>query len=239
MSDARLNLFEQLQILRQSLIYALGGFLVIALPCLFFSNDLFELLARPLFQYHDGLNQLIATEVAAPFFVPIKLAMTLAFLLSLPLTAWLIWRYVAPGLYKHEKRYIWPLTLSSVSLFYAGTVFAFTLVLPIVFGFFAATTPDDVMVMTDMSSYLSFVLQLTLAFGFAFQIPVVLFALIRFGVVSRESIQAKRPYIIVGAFVIGMILTPPDVISQLMLAVPVWILFEVGLFCCRPAKTAL
>jgi sec-independent protein translocase protein TatC len=176
---------------------------------------------------------MIATDVAAPFFAPFKLTLVLAFFIAIPYVLYQIWAFVAPGLYKHEKRLISPLLFSSTILFYLGICFAYYVVFPLVFGFFANASPEGVQVATDINSYLNFVLKLFFAFGLAFEIPIAVVLLCWAGVTSPEDLKAQRPYIIVGAFVVGMLLTPPDVISQTMLAVPMLLLFEGGLFAAR------
>ena len=176
---------------------------------------------------------MIATDVAAPFFAPFKLTLVLSFFVAVPYVLYQIWSFVAPGLYKHEKRLVMPLLFSSTVLFYLGIAFAYYIVFPVVFGFFANTAPEGVQVATDISSYLDFVLKLFFAFGLSFEIPIAVVLLCWSGVTSPEDLKQKRPYIIVGAFVVGMLLTPPDVISQTMLAVPMLLLFEGGLFAAR------
>ena len=173
---------------------------------------------------------MIATEVAAPFLTPFKLTFFVAFLIAMPFILYQVWGFLAPGLYENEKGLILPLMASSVLLFYAGITFAYYVVFPLVFGFFTSAAPDNVTVMTDIGSYLDFVLKLFFAFGVAFEIPVVTIVLIRSGAISADSLAKKRPYIIVACFIVGMLLTPPDVISQVLLAVPMWMLFECGVF---------
>ena len=179
---------------------------------------------------------MIATGVASPFLTPFKLTLMVALFLSMPIILHQIWGFIAPGLYKHEKRIAVPLLVSSILLFYAGMAFAYFVVFPIMFGFFASVTPEGVAMMTDIGQYLDFVLTLFFAFGVAFEIPIATFLLIWVGVVDVASLRKSRPYVIVGCFVVGMILTPPDVFSQTMLAVPMWVLFEVGLLACGMLK---
>lgn len=173
---------------------------------------------------------MIAIEVASPFLIPFKLTLFLALFLSIPYVLYQLWSFVAPGLYKHERRLVYPLLVSSTVLFYAGAAFAYFVVFPLVFAFFTGTAPDGVSVMTDISRYLDFVLTLFFAFGMAFEVPVFTVLLVWTGMATQDGLRQKRPYIIVGAFVIGMLLTPPDIISQTLLAVPVWILFELGVY---------
>lgn len=195
-----------------------------------FSNSLFTALSGPLTAHLPDNSSMIAIEVASPFLIPFKLTLVLALFLAMPFILYQLWAFVAPGLYRHEKRLVMPLMISSTFLFYAGALFAYFVVFPLVFGFFTSTAPEGVSVMTDISRYLDFVLTLFFAFGLAFEVPVLTVVLVWTGMATQEGLRAKRPYIIVGAFVVGMLLTPPDVISQTLLAVPVWLLFEAGVF---------
>lgn len=195
-----------------------------------FSNKLFSWLSGPLMAHMPEGSSMIAIEVASPFLIPFKLTLFLALFLSIPYVLYQLWSFVAPGLYKHERRLVYPLLVSSTVLFYAGAAFAYFVVFPLVFAFFTGTAPDGVSVMTDISRYLDFVLTLFFAFGMAFEVPVFTVLLVWTGMATQEGLRQKRPYIIVGAFVIGMLLTPPDIISQTLLAVPVWILFELGVY---------
>lgn len=216
--------------LRTRLLRALVA-LLLAFVCLFpWAADLYALLAQPLLAKLPQGGQMIATDVTTPFFVPLKVAMMAAFVLSLPYSLFQLWRFVAPGLYSHEKRMVLPLVVSSLLLFLAGMAFVYFAVLPAVFGFITATAPAGVAVMTDIDKYLSFVLGMFLAFGVAFQVPIAVILLVRTGVVTVATLREARPYVIVGAFVVGAIFTPPDVISQLMLALPMWVLYEVGVW---------
>ncbi len=195
----------------------------------FFANELYAYLAVPLLQQMPKGSSMIAIDVASPFFAPFKLAGFMALLLGLPYVFHQAWAFVAPGLYRHEKRLVFPLILSSIILFYTGIAFAYFLVFPVMFGFFAAVAPQGVAVQTDISRYLDFVLGMFFAFGAAFEVPVLTVLLVWSGIVTRAWLAEKRSYIIVLSFVIGMILTPPDVVSQTLLAVPIWLLFELGL----------
>jgi len=202
---------------------------VVAFVCLFpWANDLYSLLARPLLSKLPHGGQMIATEVVTPFFVPVKVALMAAFLISLPYILYQAWAFVAPGLYKHERRFILPLVVASVALFACGMAFAYFLVFPVVFGFIIGIAPQGVAVMTDIGKYLDFVITMFLAFGITFEVPIVVVALAATGIVEVSAFKEGRPYVIVGAFVIGAIFTPPDVISQVMLAVPLWLLYELG-----------
>jgi len=204
--------------------------LLIVFVCLFpWASDLYALLAQPMLAKLPKGGQMIATDVTTPFFVPLKVAMMAAFLITLPYILYQIWRFVAPGLYSHEKRLVIPLIVASTLLFYFGIAFAYFAVFPIVFGFITASAPVGVAVMTDIDKYLSFVLSIFMAFGVTFQVPVAVVVLVRMGIVSVAKLREIRPYIIVGAFIIGAIFTPPDVVSQFMLAMPLWLLYEAGI----------
>lgn len=215
--------------LRQRLVRALVGFFVVFLLLFHWSGSIYHALARPLLQHLPSGSNMIAIEVTAPFFVPMKVTMLVALLVSLPNTLYQIWAFVAPGLYSHEKRLILPLVVSSVLLFCLGMAFAYFLVFPLVFTFMAAVTPSGVAMMTDIDKYLSFVMGMFIAFGAAFEVPVVVVLLVRIGVLTVDKLRQGRPYVIVGAFVVAAIVTPPDVLSQTMLAVPLCLLYEIGI----------
>ena len=205
--------------------------LVLVFICLFpWARDLYSLLAKPLLASLPAGGQLIATEVTAPFFVPIKVTLMAALVIALPYLLYQIWAFVAPGLYAHEKKLVIPLVATSTLLFLCGMAFAYFLVFPIVFHFIISVAPEGVAVMTDIGKYLDFVLTLFVAFGVTFEVPVAVVILVRMGMVSVAKLREIRPYVIVGAFVIGAIFTPPDVVSQVMLAVPLWVLYELGIF---------
>ncbi len=215
--------------LRDRLLRAVVAWLIIFV-CLFpWAKELYTLLAQPMLASLPQGGQMIATEVVTPFFVPVKVAMLAAFLLALPYMMYQAWAFIAPGLYAHEKRIILPLSIASVVLFIIGMAFAYFLVFPVVFGFVVSIAPEGVAVMTDINKYLDFVITLFIAFGVTFEVPIVVVALTKMGVVELEALRHGRPYVIVGAFVIAAIVTPPDVISQFMLAVPMWLLYEAGL----------
>lgn len=202
--------------------------------CLFpFSDQIYSWLADPLVSAMPEGATMIATEVASPFLIPFKLVLMLSVFLSVPVLLYQIWAFVAPGLYKHEKRLVFPLVVSSTLLFYFGCLFAYYVVFPLIFAFFTSIAPSGVEVATDISKYLDFVILIFFAFGVAFEVPVATFLLVAIGVTTPDELVKKRPYIIVGAFVIGMVLTPPDIISQTLLAVPMWVLFEIGVFLSR------
>jgi len=216
--------------LRQRLMRGIGAILIVFIACAPFANTLYEYLASPLMAALPEGNTMISTEPHGPFFVPFKFAFAFAVGVAMPYLLYQIWAFVAPGLYAHEKKAVIPLLVSSSILFYLGILFAYFIVFPIIFAFFTGTAPEGVAVMTDINAYLSFVLKLFFAFGIAFEVPIATVLLVKAGVTTPENLSAKRPYIIVSAFVIGMFLTPPDVFSQTMLAIPVWILFEIGLY---------
>ena len=203
---------------------------VVFLALMPFSNTLFSSLSGPLTAILPEGSSMIAIDVASPFLIPFKLTLVLAVFITMPFLLYQIWAFIAPGLYKNERRLVMPLLVSSTVLFYAGAAFAYFVVFPLVFAFFTSTAPEGVSVMTDISRYLDFVLTLFFAFGAAFEVPVVVVVLVWTGMATQESLRQKRPYIIVAAFVLGMLLTPPDIISQTLLAVPVWLLFELGVY---------
>jgi len=222
--------------LRDRLLRAVGAVLLLFLVVAPFANTLYEYLAAPLMSVLPEGNTMISTEPHGPFFVPFKFAFAFATAVAMPYLLYQLWAFVAPGLYDSEKRLAIPLLISSSGLFYLGIMFAYFVVFPIIFKFFTSTAPEGVAVMTDINSYLSFVLKLFFAFGLAFEVPVATVLMVRMGVTTTKSLAAKRPYIIVGAFVVGMLLTPPDLFSQTMLAIPVWILFEIGLYISKAVK---
>ena len=227
------GLMEHLAELRDRLMWIVLVILVAFLVLFVFSEDIFSFAAEPLLAQMPEGTSMIATGVTSPFLVPLKLALLLSVLLTIPHTLHQIWAFIAPGLYKHEKSLAVPLLISSVLLFYCGIAFAHFIILPILFDFFLSVTPAGVEVMTDISQYLDFVIAIFFAFGLAFEIPVATFLLIAAGATTPSRLATKRPYIIVSAFVIGMLITPPDVISQTLLAVPMLFLFEAGLIMAR------
>lgn len=233
MQESKLPFLDHLKELRLRLIRSFIAVVVIFLPLVFFSNEIYELASSPLQALMPENSSMIATQVASPFLSPLKLSFYLSLMISIPYFFSEMWRFIAPGLFKNEKKFALGLVLSSVLLFYLGILFAYFLVFPLIFGFFTSVTPDGVKVMTDISSYLDFILSIFLAFAIAFEIPVLIFLLNWTGITSPESLAEKRPYVIVGCFILGMLLTPPDVISQTLLAVPAWFLFEVGLLLSR------
>lgn len=227
------SLISHLIELRTRLLNSATALLLVFI-CLFpWAADLYALLARPLLAKLPAGGQMIATDVTTPFFVPLKVAMMAAFLIALPYILYQVWRFIAPGLYVNEKRWVLPLLICSVALFFSGMAFAYFVVFPVVFGFITASAPHGVAVMTDIDKYLSFVMSMFVAFGLAFQVPIAVVLLVKTGVVSTAKLREVRPYVIVGAFVVGAIFTPPDVVSQFMLAMPLWLLYEAGIVVAR------
>lgn len=227
--QAQAPLIEHLIELRSRLMRAVIVVLVIFLGLYSFANDIYTFVAQPLMALLPEGSQMIATEVASPFLAPFKLTLVVAVFAAVPFILHQAWSFVAPGLYDNEKALAIPLLVSSVGLFYAGAAFAYYVVFPLLFAFFTQTGPAEIQVMTDINQYLNFVLKLFFAFGVAFEIPIATFLLIFSGATTVESLSKKRPYIILGCFVVGMLLTPPDVVSQSLLAVPMYLLYEVGL----------
>jgi sec-independent protein translocase protein TatC len=226
-------LISHLLELRNRLLKAILAIIVVFLGLVYFANDIYEFVSSPLVERLPEGATMIATNVASPFFTPLKLTLVASIFLAVPVILYQVWAFVAPGLYKHERRLILPLLFSSSLLFYCGVAFAYFVVFPLVFSFFTAISLGGVEFATDITSYLDFVLALFLAFGIAFEVPVAIILLCWTGATDPQSLAAKRPYIIVGAFVVGMMLTPPDMISQTLLAIPMCLLFEVGLFFSR------
>ncbi|MBS9434590.1 Sec-independent protein translocase subunit TatC [Photorhabdus hainanensis] len=219
--------------LRKRILNSLLTVLVVFLALVYFSNDIYQMISAPLIKQLPQGASMIATDVASPFFTPIKLTIMVSIFVSAPMVLYQVWAFIAPALYKHERRLMIPLLVSSSLLFYLGMAFAYFVVFPIAFGFFAKTAPEGVLIATDISNYLSFVMALFMAFGVSFEVPVAIILLCWSGVVTPESLKKKRPYILVGAFVVGMLLTPPDVFSQTLLAIPMYLLFELGILLSR------
>lgn len=227
------SLISHLIELRDRLLRTVLCILLLFLALSSFSNEIYTIVATPLLKHMPEHSTMIAIDVASPFFTPFKLTLIVAVFLSVPFMLYQFWAFVAPGLYKHEQRLIMPLMLASTVLFYAGMAFCYFVVFPMIFGFLTAAAPTGVAVMTDISKYLDFVLTLFFAFGVCFEVPIFTIVLVWTGIVTPRSLAEQRPYVIVGAFVIGMFLTPPDAISQTLLAVPMWLLFEIGLLFSR------
>ena len=228
--------------LRTRLIRVFGVLALGFLPCAYYARELYSLLAQPLLEELPQGGQMIATEIATPFFVPMKVAMMAAVVITLPHTLYQMWAFVAPGLYAHERRMILPLVFASSFLFICGMAFAYFAALPLVFEFITHFAPQGVAVMTDIGKYLDFVLTMFIAFGMTFEVPVFVVMLVRMGIISVEKLKDIRSYVLVGAFVVGAIFTPPDVVSQFMLAVPLYLLYELGIlvagFMSKPAPVA-
>lgn len=219
--------------LRSRLLHSIIAVVVVLIALFPWAKDIYALLARPLLKVLPQGSTMIATDVTGTFLVPLKVTLMAAFLIALPYVLYQMWAFVAPGLYQHEKRLAVPVIVSSVLFFALGMSFAYFAVFPVAFGFFAGYAPAGVQMMTDIDKYLSFVLTMFIAFGITFEVPVVVVVLVRLGVVELKKLQSIRGYVIVGAFVVGAIFTPPDVLSQCMLAVPLWLLYEFGLLVAR------
>ncbi|MEY3018072.1 MAG: twin-arginine translocase subunit TatC [Pseudomonadota bacterium] len=236
-ADQKSPFVEHMLELRSRILRAIAAVLVVFVGLFSFANEIYTFVSEPLRRFLPEGSTMIATEVASPFLTPFKLTIVLSIFVAVPFLLYQVWAFIAPGLYKHEKRLAFPLLISSVVLFYAGMAFAYFVVFPMIFGFFTSVGPENVTVMTDINSYLDFILKLFFAFGIAFEVPVATVLLILTGATTADALAAKRPYIVVGCFVVGMLLTPPDVISQSLLAIPVWLLFEVGIFFGRFVKS--
>lgn len=228
--DKAQPLVEHLSELRDRLLRSVLSVLLIFVGLFYFANDIYTFVSEPLRALLPEGSTMIATEVASPFLTPFKLTMVASAFLAMPYILFQLWSFVAPGMYKKEKMLAIPLMVSSVLLFYAGAAFAYYVVFPLIFSFFTTVGPGDVTIMTDINRYLDFVLKLFFAFGLAFEIPIAAVLMIKVGITTADDLAKKRPYILVGCFILGMLLTPPDVISQSLLAIPMWILFEVGVF---------
>jgi len=231
--DHELSFLEHLVELRSRLLKACVSVLVVFLALVPFSRYLYETLAAPLMAQMPEGSSMIAIDVASPFLTPFKLTLLVAIIFSIPIVLYQLWAFVAPALFRHEKRLARPLLFSSVCLFYAGCAFAYFVVFPLMFGFFSSVAPAGVAVMTDISKYLDFVMALFIAFGITFEIPIATIILVATGITSTAQLVSWRPYVIVAAFTLGMLLTPPDVISQTLLAIPMWLLFELGVVFAR------
>tara|TARA_R110001599_G_scaffold8651_28_gene42402 strand:- start:25497 stop:26246 length:750 start_codon:yes stop_codon:yes gene_type:complete len=227
--DQPLPLVAHLTELRDRLLRALLAVLIVFIGLFPFANEIYSFVSEPLRALLPEGTSMIATDVASPFLTPFKLTLVAAIFIAIPYVLYQAWSFIAPGMYRHEKRLAVPLLASSVLLFYAGAAFAYYVVFPLVFGFFTSVGPEDIAIMTDINSYLNFVLKLFFAFGISFEIPIAVVIMISAGITTPEDLARKRPYVIVGCFVFGMLLTPPDVISQALLAVPMWCLFELGI----------
>ena len=224
--------------LRDRLLRSVLGFVLVFIALFPFANKIYALLAAPMLAKLPSGGQMIATAVTTPFFVPMKVAMMAAFVISLPHTLYQAWKFIAPGLYENEKKLMLPVIVSACLLFVCGMAFAYFLVFPVVFGFIVGTAPQGVAVMTDIGEYLDFVMTLFMAFGLAFEVPIAVVLIARFGWVSIAQLKEARGYVIVGAFILGAIFTPPDIISQFMLAMPLWLLYELGVLVAGLGKSS-
>lgn len=229
-STTKHTLFDHLLELRFRLLKAVLSVLVVFCSMFYFTNDIYEYVSQPLLATMPENGQMIATDVASSFFTPFKLTIVLAIFISMPYILFQIWSFIAPGLYHNEKRLMGPIMFGSSILFYSGISFAFYIVFPITFAFFTSVVPEGVNIATDISSYLDFVLKIFFAFGVVFEIPIMIILLCWTRFTTPRSLRAKRPYVVVGSFVIGMLLTPPDIISQTLLAIPMFLLFEIGVY---------
>lgn len=238
-SSSQAPLVTHLIELRNRLLKSVIAVLVIFIGLYYFANDLYMIVSEPLRLLLPKGSSLIATEVASPFLAPLKLTFAISVLISIPYTLYQAWSFIAPALYKNEKKIAIPLLISSIILFYGGVLFAYFVVLPLIFGFFTTVGPSDVTVMTDINNYLNFVLKLFFAFGVTFEIPIATYLLIKAGVTTVATLSKKRPYVFLGCFVIGMLITPPDIFSQTLLAIPMWLLFELGLLAGRTVKVEI
>jgi len=227
------TLLSHLTELRQRLLNCLYVLIGIFSVLFYFSDPLFHFLAVPILQHLPPGRGLIAIGVAAPLLTPLKFTFTVAFFLAAPYVLFQLWVFIAPGLYRLEKKIIYPVLMGSLILFYSGVMFAYWIVFPLIFGFFARMAPEGIVFMPDMSQYLDFCLKLLFAFGFVFEVPVAVLLMVYTGVVDIDRLVELRPYVIVAAFIVGMLLTPPDIISQILLAVPICLLFEIGIICAK------
>ena len=231
--NTELTLIEHLLELRRRLLWVLGVWLLCFIAMVPFAQKIYTFMAEPLLVNLPAGNHMIATEVIAPFFVPIKVTLMASFIITLPHSLYQIWAFVAPGLYRHEKRLILPLLIASLLLFALGMTFAYYLVFPIIFKFLTGMTPAGVTMATDIDKYLSFVLGMFVAFGVTFEVPILVILLNRMGIVSVAQLKRARAYVVVGAFVVAAIVTPPDVLSQTLMALPLILLYEIGIVACR------
>ena len=232
-ADKEMPLVSHLQELRQRLMRSLAVVLAIFLCLIWFANDIYTFVSEPLRRFLPEGTTMIATEVASPFLTPFKLALVCAVFIAVPYILHQAWSFIAPGMYRHEKRFAAPMLASSILLFYMGVAFAYFVVFPLVFGFFTSATPAGVTVMTDINHYLNFILKLFFAFGISSEISIATVLMVWAGITTADDLASKRPYVVICCFILGMLLTPPDVISQTLLAVPMWLLFEVGIMFAR------
>lgn len=229
-SSSDMPLIAHLLELRDRLLKAVLSVIVVFVGLIYWANDIYLMLSAPLQEHLSAESTMIATDIISPFLTPFKMTAVFSVFVAMPYILHQAWGFISPGLYQHEKRFAYPLLFTSIVLFYSGLAFAYFVVFPMAWAFLTAAGPQGVQVMPDISSYLSIVLKMFFAFGVAFEIPIATILMVWSGLTSVESLKEKRPYVIVGVFVVGMLLTPPDVISQILLALPMWILFELGLF---------
>ena len=230
MKSSNYSLTDHLLELRNRLLIIISTIGICALLLTPFANNIYNFLAMPLLNVLPEGSSMIAVDVASPFLAPFRLILLLSIAITFPVSIYNFWAFVAPGLYKNEKKFVIPILISSTLLFYLGIVFAYYIVFPLIFSFFTSIAPEGVQIATDISSFLNFVIKIFFAFGLAFEVPIITLIVVIFEISTVESLSKKRPYIIVSSFILGMVLTPPDVISQILLAVPIWLLFELGLF---------
>jgi len=230
MKSSNYSLTDHLLELRNRLLIIISTIAICALLLTPFANNIYNFLALPLLNVLPEGSSMIAVDVASPFLAPFKLILLLSIAITFPVSIYNFWAFVAPGLYKNEKKFVIPILVSSTLLFYLGIAFAYYIVFPLIFSFFTSIAPEGVQIATDISSFLNFVIKIFFAFGLAFEVPIITLIVVIFEISTVESLSKKRPYIIVSSFILGMVLTPPDVISQILLAVPIWLLFELGLF---------
>ncbi|MFL2697844.1 MAG: twin-arginine translocase subunit TatC [Gammaproteobacteria bacterium] len=224
-----ISLLGHLSELRSKLLKSFVAILVCFLPLIPFANDIYLIISNPLQEILPSGSSMIATEVASPFLAPLKITFFVSLLISIPYMLLEIWSFIAPGMYKNERTFASGIILSSLILFYSGILFAYFIILPLVFSFFMGSAPEGIVLMTDISRYLDFTFSIFFAFGFSFEIPILIILLCWTGISSVDSLVAKRPYILISCFVFGMLITPPDIISQILLAIPAYLLFELGL----------
>ena len=227
------SLISHLVELRSRLLRSILSILIIFVCLIPFAENIFTLVATPLMNQLPNNATMIATQVASPFLTPFKMSLFVAIFLAMPIILYQLWQFVVPGLYRKEQRFAFPLLISSIALFYIGVAFSYLVVFPLMFSFFAAVAPEGVTMMTDISAYLDFIVTIFFAFGLAFEVPIATVILVWSGLATREKLASWRPYVFLGAFIMGMLLTPPDAISQTLLAVPVYLLYEIGLFLLR------
>ena len=230
MKSKNYSLTEHLLELRNRILIIVSSIVICAVLLSPFANTIYNFLSLPLLSVLPEGSSMIAVDVAAPFLAPFKLIVLLAIAITFPISIYNFWAFISPGLYNNERKFVAPILISSTILFYLGILFAYYIVFPLIFSFFTSIAPAGVQIATDITSFLNFVIKIFFAFGLAFEVPIITLVVVLAGLTTVESLSRKRPYIIVFAFIIGMILTPPDVISQVLLAIPIWVLFEFGLF---------